>query len=284
MDWVELPAATFRMGNGRGDGYPDDGELPVRPVDVGPLAVTTTTVTNAEFADFVQATGWVTDAERYGWSFVFAGLLPDEFPDTRGVAAAPWWRQVYEADWRRPEGPQSSVDDRPDHPVVQVSWNDAVGYAEWAGARLPTESEWEFAARGGLDHQPFPWGDELEPAGEHRMNVWQGEFPAANTEDDGFYALAPVRSFPPNAYGLHEMTGNVWEWCADWFALDAYQRDVQDHPTGPTDGDRKVMRGGSYLCHASYCRRYRVDARSSSEPDSSAGNVSFRLARDLPGY
>ena len=201
-DWVELPATTFRMGNARGDGYPEDGELPVRNVTVGPFAITPTVVTNAEFAAFVDATGWVTDAERYGWSFVFGGLLPDDFPDTRGVAAAPWWRQVYDADWRRPEGPQSSVDDRPDHPVVQVSWNDAVAYGEWVGARLPTESEWELAARGGLDQQPFPWGDELEPGGEHRMNVWQGEFPRTNTEDDGFYGIAPVRSFPPNGHGL----------------------------------------------------------------------------------
>jgi formylglycine-generating enzyme required for sulfatase activity len=282
-DWIDLPATTFRMGNGRGDGYPDDGELPVRNVDVGPFSITATTVTNAEFAEFVEATGWVTEAERYGWSFVFGGLLPDEFPDTRGVQMAPWWRQVYEADWRRPEGPQSSIEERADHPAVQVSWNDAVAYGEWVGdgARLPTESEWEFAARGGLDQQPFPWGDELEPGGEHRMNVWQGDFPTTNSEDDGFYGVAPVGSFPPNDYGLREMTGNVWEWCADWFALDAYQRDTGDHPRGPSGGERKVMRGGSYLCHASYCRRYRVDARSSSEPDSSAGNVGFRLVRDL---
>jgi sulfatase modifying factor 1 len=252
----------------------------VRKVDVGPFAMAAATVTNAEFAAFVDATGRATDAEKYGWSFVFAGLLPDDFPDTRGVAMAPWWRQVFEADWRRPEGPHSTIDGRDDHPVVQVSWNDAVAYGEWSGGRLPTESEWEFAARGGLDQQPFPWGDQLEPGGEHRMNVWQGEFPSANTEDDGFYAIAPVRSFPANGYGLHEMTGNVWEWCSDWFALDAYQRDTADHPRGPSGGERKVMRGGSYLCHESYCRRYRVDARSSSEPDSSAGNVSFRLVRD----
>ena len=281
-DWIELDATTFRMGNGRGDGYPDDGETPVRNVDVGPFAITATVVTNAEFAEFVDATGWVTDAERYGWSFVFGGLLPDDFPETRGVQMAPLWRQVYESDWRRPEGPQSSVDDRSEHPVVQVSWNDAVAYGEWVGgARLPTEAEWEFAARGGLDQQPFPWGADLEPEGEHRMNVWQGDFPRSNSEDDGWYGVAPVQSFPPNGYGLHETTGNVWEWCADWFHPEAYQRDTKDHPRGPTTGERKVMRGGSYLCHASYCRRYRVDSRSSSEPDSSAGNVGFRLVRDL---
>ena len=279
-DWIALAEATFRMGNGRGDGYPDDGELPVRNVTVGPFSIAATVVTNAEFAAFVESTGWQTEAERYGWSFVFGGLLPDEFPDTRGVAAAPWWRQVFEADWRRPEGPHSSVDDRPDHPVVHVSWNDAVAYGEWARGRLPTESEWEYAARGGLDQQPFPWGDELEPDGEHRMNVWQGEFPAHNTLDDGWLGTAPVRSYPANGHGLYEVTGNVWEWCADWYAPDSYQKDTVDHPGGPTGGERKIMRGGSYLCHASYCRRYRVDARSSSEPVSTAGNVGFRLVRE----
>jgi formylglycine-generating enzyme len=280
-DWVDLEATTFRMGNGRADAYEGDGEQPVRDVTVGPLAVSATTVTNAEFAAFVEATGWVTDAERYGWSFVFGGLLPDDFPDTRGVAEAPWWRQVYGADWRRPDGPQSTIEGRDDHPVVQVSWNDAVAYAEWADGRLPTEAEWELAARGGLEQQPFPWGPELEPDGEHRMNVWQGEFPSSNTEADGWYGPAPVRSYPSNGYGLYEMTGNVWEWCQDWYAPDSYQRDTTDHPVGPPGGERRVMRGGSYLCHASYCMRYRVDARSSSEPDSSAGNVGFRLVRDL---
>jgi formylglycine-generating enzyme required for sulfatase activity len=279
MDWIELPPATYRQGNARGDGYAQDGEGPAREVRVGPFAITATVVTNAEFAAFVEDTGWETDAERYGWSFVFAGLLPDDFPDTRGVASAPWWRQVFGADWRRPEGPHSTIDDRPDHPVVQVSWQDAVAYAGWVDGRLPTEAEWEFAARGGLDQQPFPWGDELEPGGEHRMNVWQGEFPSSNTEADGFYGVAPVRSYPPNGYGLHEVTGNVWEWVADWYAPDAYERDITDHPVGPPGGDRRVMRGGSYLCHAGYCRRYRVDSRSSSEPDSTAGNVGFRVVR-----
>jgi formylglycine-generating enzyme len=277
---VRLDRTTFRMGNSRGDGYADDGEAVVRAVTVGPLLVATTTVTNEDFAAFVADTGWLTDAERYGWSFVFGGLLPDDFPDTRGVAAAPWWRQVHEADWRRPEGPHSSVVDRGDHPVVHVSWNDAVVYAAWAGGRLPTEAEWECAARGGLDQQPFPWGDELEPAGEHRMNVWQGDFPADNTEADGWYGPAPVASFPPNGFGLHDMTGNVWEWCADWFAPDAYGAGDIDHPTGPAHGDRRVMRGGSYLCHESYCRRYRVDARSANEPDASTGNLSFRVVAD----
>ena len=260
---IRLEGGTFRMGNGRDDGYPQDGEGPVRETTVAPFAIAATTVDNAGFAAFVAATGHRTDAETYGWSFVFGGLLPDDFPETRGVAAAPWWRQVHGADWAHPEGPGSTVEDRPDHPVVHVSWNDAVAYAAWAGGRLPTEAEWELAARGGLDQQPFPWGDELEPGGEHRMNVWQGSFPDARTPEDGWYGTAPVEAYAPNAFGLHQMTGNVWEWCQDEFAP-----------------GRRAQRGGSYLCHESYCRRYRVDARSGSEPDSSAGNVGFRLAAD----
>ena len=282
-DWIALAEATFRMGNGRGDGYPDDGELPVRNVTVGPFSIAATVVTNAEFAAFVESTGWQTDAEGYGWSFVFGGLLPDEFPDTRGVAAAPWWRQVFEADWRRPEGQHSSVDDRPDHPVVHVSWSDAVAYCTWAGARLPTEAEWERAARGGLEGCAFPWGDELEPDGEHRMNVWQGTFPSTNTEEDGYRGTAPVTAFPPNDYGLFNMTGNVWEWCADWFDPTYYRRSPRAAPQGPSSGQARVTRGGSYLCHASYCWRYRVDSRSSNTPDSTTGNIGFRVAYDVVG-
>jgi formylglycine-generating enzyme required for sulfatase activity len=196
---------------------------------------------------------------------VFAGLLPDDFPPTRAVAAAPWWRQVEGACWRRPEGPHSDVEARMDHPVVHVSWNDATAFARWAGKRLPTEAEWECAARGGLEGKPFPWGDELEPGGRHRMNVWQGRFPDQNTLADGFYGTCPVDAFEPNGYGLHNTTGNVWEWTADWH--DAAR---------PAD---RGARGGSYLCHESYCRRYRVSARNPMTADSSSGNVGFRCAR-----
>jgi sulfatase modifying factor 1 len=275
---VLVDAGTFWMGSR--DGYPDDGEAPVHEVHLEAFRIDETAVTNAEFAAFVGVTGHTTDAERFGWSFVFGGLLPDDFPDTRGIVSAPWWRQVYEADWRRPEGPQSSIEDRLDHPVVHVSWSDATAYAAWAGKRLPTEAEWERAARGGLEHATFPWGDELEPDGEHRMNVWQGEFPSGNTEADGWAGTAPVRSYPPNGLGLYEVTGNVWEWVGDWFAADAYTTLPAASPQGPAPGQLKVMRGGSYLCHASYCRRYRVAARSASEPESSTGNTGFRCAAD----
>jgi len=253
------------MGSDDALAYPQDGEGPVRPVALEAFGIAPTAVTNAEFAGFADATGYVTEAERFGWSFVFAGLLPDDFPATAAMLGAEWWRQVFGAAWRRPEGPHSSLEGREDHPVVHVSWNDAQAFCAWAGTRLPSEAEWEYAARGGLERQPFPWGAELEPGGEHRMNVWQGDFPERNTCADGFYGTCPVDAFPPNGHGVHNATGNVWEWCADAF-----------DPTAPT---HRVARGGSYLCHASYCRRYRVSARNALTPDSSSGNVGFRCAR-----
>ncbi len=256
--------------------YPEDGESPVKAVEVSPFSIGIHAVSNAEYSRFVALTGYATDAERFGWSFVFGGLLPDDFPPTEGVVDAPWWRKVEGADWRHPEGPRSSIAERDDHPVVHVSWNDAHAYCTWVGARLPHEAEWEFAARGGQDGNAFPWGDELEPGGEHLMNIWQGDFPAGNTAADGFAGTAPVTSFPPNAYGLHNVTGNVWEWTADWFHPTFRQRDRSQNPQGPNHGTSKVQKGGSYLCHHSYCRRYRVAARQGLTPDSSTGNVGFR--------
>lgn len=265
---VRLPGGTFWMGSDDELAYPDDGEGPVRRVSVAPFSIQTSAVTNAQFSAFVDATGYVSEAESFGWSFVFAGLLPDDFPLTRGVAATPWWRQVEGATWGSPAGPLGLLTADPEHPAVHISWNDAVAFATWAGGRLPSEAEWEYAARGGLVQQPFPWGDDLEPDGTHRMNVWQGEFPSSNTRGDGWYGTAPVRSYPPNAYGLYDMTGNVWEWTADWFE----------------PGASRAARGGSYLCHASYCRRYRVSARQGMSPDSTTGNTGFRcvVATTLP--
>ncbi len=277
---VAILAGVFSMGSQDAVAYPDDGEGPVRNVETSAYWIDARAVSNTEFAAFVDEASYVTEAERYGWSFVFAGLLPDDFPATQAVAQAPWWRKVEGADWSHPEGPQSSLDGRLDHPVVHVSWNDAVAYCAWAGKRLPSEAEWERAARGGLDRKVFPWGDELEPEGIHRMNVWQGGFPARNSLADGYLGLAPVDAFEPNAFGLHNMTGNVWEWTADWFHPTFRQRDRLRDPQGPAHGTSKVQKGGSYLCHHSYCRRYRVAARQGNTPDSSTGNIGFRCARD----
>jgi sulfatase modifying factor 1 len=279
---VALPAGSFPMGSEADHAYPGDGEGPVHVVEVGPFAIDPLAVTNDAFTAFAAATGHVTEAERYGWSFVFGGLLPDDFPETQGVASAPWWRQVLHASWRRPEGPHSDLHGRGQHPVVHVSWADAQAYCAWSGTRLPTEAEWEYAAGGGRTGSRFPWGDDLEPDGRHVMNVFQGTFPADNTSADGYAGTAPVDAYPPNGFGLHNMTGNVWEWCADWFDSSWYQQREAVNPTGPRSGTHRVMRGGSYLCHESYCRRYRVTARSANTPDSSTGNLGFRVAVSLP--
>lgn len=277
---VLLDGGEFLMGTDDREGFPADGEGPIRRVTVRPFYIDRCAVSGEQFAAFAKAAGYRTEAERDGWSFVFGGLLPDDFPDTRGVAAAPWWRQVEGADWRHPIGPQSSLDGLMDHPVTHVSWSDAQEFCAWAGKRLPTEAEWEYAARGGLEQRRFPWGDELTPEGAHLCNIWQGTFPSHNTVDDGYFGTAPVAAFPPNAFGLYNVSGNVWEWCSDWFSPTFHVDGSTVDPAGPPDGQAKVMRGGSYLCHRSYCNRYRVAARSSNTPDSVTGNTGFRSVRD----
>ncbi|MEV0210170.1 formylglycine-generating enzyme family protein [Streptomyces sp. NPDC050788] len=277
---VLLPGGTFRMGTEDPDGFRGDGEGPVRDITVSPFWIDVHAVTNERFAAFVDATGYVTEAERFGWSFVFAGFLPAAL--RRGAARpeqTPWWCGVEGAYWRAPEGPGSALADRGDHPVVHVSWHDALEYCRWAGTRLPTEAEWEYAARGGLDQRRYPWGDELTPGGEHRCNIWQGHFPTKNTAEDGYRGTAPVDAYQPNGFGLHNMSGNVWEWCADWWGIEHGGR-PRTNPKGPERGTSRVMRGGSYLCHRSYCNRYRVAARTSNTPDSSTGNLGFRTVRD----
>lgn len=278
---VLVGGGPFAMGAEDAWAYPADGEGPVRDVEMGSFWIDACAVSNAQFTGFVESTGFTTEAEAFEWSFVFAGLLPDDFPPTQAAAQAPWWRKVEGADWRHPDGPHSSLDGRLDHPVVHISWNDAQAYCAWAGNRLPTEAEWEFAARGGLTQQVFPWGDELEPNGQHLMNVWQGDFPGANAVADGYYGTCSVDAFPANGFGLYNTTGNVWEWTADWFHPSFRERDSSIDPKGPPRGTSKVQKGGSYLCHHSYCRRYRTAARNASTPDSSTGNAGFRCVRDV---
>jgi len=274
---AEVPGGSFAMGDAFAEGYPADGELPVHQVSLDPFAIDLHAVTNSQFAAFAGATGYRTESERFGYSAVFH-LLFDGGPEEllHAVGGAPWWLTVRGADWRHPAGSRSDWRSIPDHPVVQVSWHDAMAYCRWAGRRLPTEAEWEFAARGGLAGARYPWGDELCPGGKPHSNIWQGTFPSGNTLEDGYLGTAPAHSFPANGLGLRNMAGNVWEWCADWFSADYYAQSPDRNPVGPESGIARVMRGGSYLCHASYCNRYRVAARSSNTPDSASGNLGFR--------
>jgi sulfatase modifying factor 1 len=284
---IELPGGTFRMGTEDTEGFPQDGEGPVRDVTLAPFLIDKTSVTNDQFARFIAATGHKTEAEVFGWSFVFWAHIPKKrfeelVRDT--VQGAPWWCQVPGAIWSAPEGPGSDVSTRGNYPVVHVSWNDALSYCTWANQRLLTEAEWEYAARGGLDQNTYPWGNQLRPGGEHRCNIWQGQFPQEDTGDDGYAGTSPVDAFPPNGYGLHSITGNAWEWCADWFSCDHHTEPspaTRDNPQGPATGTGRVMKGGSFLCHKSYCNRYRVGARSSNTPDSSTSNLGFRCGRSV---
>jgi len=280
---VRLDGGTFLMGTDDPQGFPADGEGPVREITVSPFWIDACAVTNAQFAEFVEATGYRTDADRYGWSFVFHLHVPAKTPFEGHPVGVPWWRKVSRANWRRPEGPGTQLRGRKDHPATHISWNDAAAYCRWAGKRLPTEAEWEFAARGGLEQKLYPWGDELTPGGKHWCNIWQGDFPRRNTMEDGWSGTCPAKNYPPNGYGLYCMTGNVWEWCHDRFSVTwhAQAQAAKIDPTGPPEGDRRVQRGGSFLCHHSYCNRYRVAARTSNTPDTSGSNTGFRCVRDV---
>ncbi|MET3174629.1 UNVERIFIED_ORG: sulfatase modifying factor 1 [Arthrobacter sp. UYCu721] len=276
-DDANIPTGRFQMGDSFAEGYPSDGEIPVHEVRLDGFRIDTAPVTNVLFASFIRETGYRTEAEQYGSSAVFHLLSSATGDEILGTAAgAPWWLNILGAHWARPTGPGSDWKDIPDHPVVHVSHQDALAYCRWAGRRLPTEAEWEYAARGGLNGKRYAWGNELTPGGEHRCNIWQGTFPTTNAREDGHLGTAPVRSFAPNGYGLYEMAGNVWEWCADWFLPKYYRNSPAENPQGPTIGAGRVMRGGSYLCHDSYCNRYRVAARTSNTPESSSGNCGFR--------
>lgn len=274
---ILIPAGPFRMGTADPDANPHDGERPVRTVEVGAFRIDPACITVSEFAAFTADTGHVSTAEELGWSYVFAALLdPAVRRSSPRPPGTPWWRAVEGATWFAPEGPGTSVADRLDHPVVHVSTLDALAFARWCRMRLPTEPEWEKAARGGLDQARYAWGDELTPGGEHRCNIFQGIFPTRNTAEDGYLATSPARAFPPNGFGLHGVAGNVWERTSTPWTLPSAAHAGARQQAGPLT----VIKGGSYLCHDSYCNRYRVAARTATSADDSAGNSGFRLAAD----
>ncbi len=279
VEMVRIEACTFLMGSHDPLAHPLDGEGPVRAIELDTFEIAPTAVTNADFAMFVAATGYETEAQRLGWSAVFDGFVTADEECAPRSPAIPWWRCVTGACWRNPEGEGSEIGPRMNHPVVHVSHDDALAYCSWAGVRLPTEAEWECAARGGLVQRRFPWGDVLEPNGTHHCNVWQGEFPEINTVADGYEGAAPVDAYEPNGFGLFNVVGNTWEWCSDWFDASYHARSAFRNPVGSPSGDGRVIKGGSYLCHISYCARYRVSARSSSPPNTTTGHLGFRVAR-----
>jgi formylglycine-generating enzyme required for sulfatase activity len=296
MLWI--PRGEFRMGSSRH--YPE--EAPAHSVEVDGFYIDRVTVTNRQFAEFIAATSYVTLAERPADASQYPGAKPELLDPSSIVFRKPegpvdlrdpyqWWRYVRGADWRHPRGPDSSIDELTDHPVVHVAFEDALAYCAWAGKLLPTEAEWEFAARGGLDGAEYVWGDAFKPEGQQMANTWQGEFPWKNTSEDGFDWTAPVGSFPANGYGLHDMAGNVWQWTTDWYeshaaiprgcctvsnprggriekSYDPCVRDIQI--------PRKVTKGGSFLCAPNYCRRYRPAARMAQPIDTATCHLGFR--------
>jgi sulfatase modifying factor 1 len=279
QDAVVIQGGKFLMGTNESI-LPADGEKPARSVRVQPFMIDACAVTNARFSEFVADTSYQTEAEFFGWSYVFFGLLHD--PDVhRVLPGLGWWRGVDGATWCTPEGLGSNLDGRQDHPVVHLSWNDAKVFAKWAGGRLPTESEWEFAARGGLQQKRFPWGDrEPDDTTYTPCNIWQGAFPHMNTAIDGFIGTAPAKSYEPNGFGLYNMVGNTWEWTNDPFRIRSIRKSARVRQNAIGTNSHFVTKGGSYLCHKSYCFRYRVAARTMNTPDSTTGHTGFRLAYD----
>jgi formylglycine-generating enzyme len=282
---VQVPQPIVKIDGGKAivgtdaPFIPDDEEGPARTKRIAPFRITATTITNETFARFVAHTGYVTDAERFGWSFVFHSDVPPSIAETQGVVSTEWWRKVDGATWANIHGPDTAQDVLPDHPVVQVSWNDALAFANWCGGRLPTEAEWEHAARGGLGDVRYPWGNENpDDHTFHPCNIWQGRFPTHNTAADGWRNTAPAQSFAPNGYGLYNMVGNVWEWAAEPFRLKSLKKSVALKRTAMRGF--KLLKGGSYLCHKSYCYRYRIAARIGNSPDTATPHQGFRVVWD----
>ncbi|MFP6597221.1 MAG: formylglycine-generating enzyme family protein [Candidatus Hydrogenedentota bacterium] len=270
---VLVAAGSFMMGSSDGFAH----ESPRHEVTLDAFYMDEYEVTNGEFARFVKETGFVTEAEQWKWSIVFA---PDNSPGDR-VPGAEWWKRADSATWRHPNGPETDIEGLDEYPVVQVSWNDATAYAAWAGKRLPTEAEWEYAARGGLDDAPYAWGLDFAPGGEHRANTWNGQFPVDDSGADGYKTLAPIGQYKPNGYGLYDIAGNVWEWVEDWYGANYYRESPRSNPTGPEQGVEKIQRGGSFMCAANYCLGYRVSHRGKSGIDSGLPHTGFRCVRSV---
>lgn len=305
MTWI--PSGKFLMGSRDGK----DDEKPVHDVELSGFWMDVTEVTNAEFQRFADATGYVTVAERTPKREDFAGLtnidlirdedlvpgsicfnpqfdreMVKQMRDRQGDPNWPYavWMLQKGANWRHPHGPESNIKDQSNHPVVHIAWPDAVAYCEWAGKRLPTEAEFEFASRGGLQQREYPWGDKLQDGDRWPTNIWQGEFPEEHHVNDGFQFTAPVKTFRANGYGLYDISGNVWEWCADWYQPKYYSDSPRRDPNGPKDSfdpnepgmPKRVQRGGSFMCNANYCLGYRCAARMKGEPMSGAFHCGFR--------
>lgn len=292
MVWIE--GGTFRMGS---EEFPD--AQPIHSVTVSGFWMDEHEVTNAQYAQFVEATEYVSVAERPLNPEDYPGVPKEKLVPGSAIFSPPshqvpldnplqWWTYVPGANWRHPEGPDSSIEGREDEPVVHIAYEDAKAYADWAGKRLPTEAEWEFAAQGGKERQKYYWGGELKPEGKWVANIFQGPFPHGNAADDGFETVAPVKSFPPNGYGLYDMEGNVWEWCQDYYRPDYYGQGPRENPQGPTDSYdpaepgvvKRVQRGGSFLCSDEYCLRYKAGSRGKGEVSSGTNNAGFRCVTD----
>lgn len=282
---ILIPAGSYLIGTNTKDGFEADQEGPQLAIEMPSFEIDACTVTNTEFAEFISATSYQTDAERFGWSFVFHYFLSDVTKSiSQRVPHMAWWYAVPYADWQHPEGPDSTIENRMTHPVVQVSRNDALAYCRWAGKRLPTEAEWEIAAKGGTSYEKYPWGADFLAGGRYHCNIWQGNFPTDNNCADGFTNTAPAKYYTPNGYGLYQVIGNVWEWCSNPARIplkEFRQYNSQYFSDKFQDVDDAVYatRGGSFLCHESYCKRYRIAARNGNSSMSAANNLGFRCVK-----